>query len=243
MKKIFTSCLLGFFMLALISTPGLTQDAKKILEKVIEAQGGRKALEGIKDSTSSGIMEIAQMGLSGTGTMYTKEPNLMRLDMDFMGMVITQSFDGESAWMTNPQSGTVDEMPEELGNIFKNSSYGNSAFLNPEKYGIKFNHKGKENFEGKDYQVLERAHSDGYIITFYVDSESYLIYKIKQRSLNEMLQEIIEETILSDYKKVNGVMTAHSVIIVRDGEEFGSITITEVTFNSGLEDSFFKMSE
>jgi hypothetical protein len=48
---------------------------------------------------------------------------------------------------------------------------------------------------------------------------------------------------MSDYKDVKGVMTAHEITILRDGVEFGSLFVTGVEFNTGLEDSFFKKEE
>ena len=72
---------------------------------MIEAQGGRKALAAIKDTTISGTIEMPQMGISGSITIYQKEPDKMRMDMEFMGMVITQAYDGQNAWMVNPADG------------------------------------------------------------------------------------------------------------------------------------------
>jgi outer membrane lipoprotein-sorting protein len=47
----------------------------------------------------------------------------------------------------------------------------------------------------------------------------------------------------SDFKKVEGMTIAYSIIIFQDGEEFMKLALSEVTFNSGLEDSLFKMEE
>jgi outer membrane lipoprotein-sorting protein len=53
--------------------------------------------------------------------------------------------------------------------------------------------------------------------------------------------EVELESITTDYKNVEGIMMAHSMTIFQDGEEFLTMTIEEVTFNSGLEDTLFKM--
>ena len=63
MKKIFSLCLLGIFVLGLLSSPSFGEDVGEILKKMIDAQGGRKVLEGIKDTTITGAIEITQMGL------------------------------------------------------------------------------------------------------------------------------------------------------------------------------------
>jgi len=243
MKKLLACGLLGLFILGLLVVPCSSQNADEILERVIKAQGGRKLLESIKDVTTIADMEIIQMGITGSVTIYMKEPNRVRLDIEFMGMMVTQAFDGETAWGINSQTGMAEDMPEELAEVMRNSSFGNSALLDPTKYGIKYTYKGKENIEGKDYLVLDRVQSGGYTIALYIDPATYLIYKTKQDSFDEMMTEIVEETIMSDYKKVEGVMTAHVLTILRDGTEFGTLTVTDVDFNSGLEDSFFKKEE
>jgi outer membrane lipoprotein-sorting protein len=243
MKKLSSCGLLGLFILGLLVVPGSSQNANEILERMIKAQGGRERLESIKDVTTTADMEIIQMGISGSVTMYTKEPNKMRVDIEFMGMMITQAFDGETAWGTDPQTGMREDVPEELDEVIKFSSFGNSALLDPAKYGIKYTYKGKENIEGKDYLVLDRIHSGGYTIALYIDPETYLIYKTKQDSFDEMMTEIVEETIMSDYKKVEGAMMAHGFTILRDGTEYGTLAVTDVDFNTGLEDSFFKKED
>jgi len=243
MKKLLSCGLLGLFILGLLVVPGSSQDAEEILKRVIKAQGGRKLLESIKDVTTIADMEITQMDITGSVTIYMKEPNRFRIDIEFMGMIVTNAFDGETAWGTNPQTGMAEDMPEELAEVTKFSSFGNYALLDPVKYGIKYTYKGKENIEGKDYLVLDRVHSGGYTIVLYIDPETYLIYKTKQDSFDEMMTEIVEETIMSDYKKVEGVMTAHGLTVLRDGTEFGTLTVTDVKFNSGLKDSFFKKEE
>lgn len=242
MRKFLSFCLLSAFVLGLLVSPASSQDVKKVLEKVIEAQGGRKLLESIEDMTTKATMDLFQLGVSGPGIMYMKEPNMMRFDMEFMGMAFSQGSDGKTAWTTNPQTGGVDVLPDEFASVFNASSYGNSAFLNPEKYEISYTLKGKENIEGKNYLILDRVYPDGYIISFYIDPDTYLIYKTKQESFDEMGSDVIEENVLSDYKKVHGIMTPHTLMIIRDGEEFGTLVITEVQINTGLEDSFFKMN-
>jgi outer membrane lipoprotein-sorting protein len=243
MKKTLCCGIAGLFLLGLLFSTGFAQDEQKILDKMIEAMGGRKVIEGIKDVTSVGDMDIVAMGITGTTTMYTKEPNKMRMDLEFMGMGMTQAFDGEVAWGIDPNSGIAEEMPEEAGDLVKKASLGNAAFLNPKKYGLTYKAKGKEEVDGKEYLLLDRVYEDGYTMTFYIDPETYLIYKSKAMSMDEMMAEVEEETVMTDYKKVNGIMTAFTLQIFRDGEEFVAVTLTEVTYNTGLEDSLFKIEE
>ncbi len=242
MKKFFRFRLLGLFLLSFICSPGFSQDAGKLLDLVIDASGGRQEMEAIKDTTFSGTMDLIQMGISGTFTFYHKEPYMLRQDMELIGMTITSGFDGETGWRFNPQTGVIEDLPENRHEQAKNEAlgFGNSWLLYPEKYGITFADKGKETVEGKEYLLLEMTFENGDTSLFYIDPETFLPYKMKSKTLNEMGINVEMESIVRDYKKVDGLNFAHSVSIFQDGEEFASIVVDEVKFNSGLEDSFFK---
>lgn len=243
MKKILSLGALGLFCLSVLTVFDYAETAEDIVNKMIEAQGGRKVLEGIKDSTYAGSLEMIMMGISGSATMYQKEPNMMRMDAEVMGMTFTQAFDGQIAWMTNPQTGATEELPENMAQYAKREALGFSSILYPEKFGITFTYKGKEKVGEKEYLVLEQGFADGYKMTNYIDPETYMIFKTKAMTLNQMGVEVENETFPSDYKKVEGVMVPHTITIYQDGEEYMTITLTEISFNSGLEDSFFKMTE
>ena len=240
MKKIFSLCLLGVFLFGLVVSPGFGQKASDILERMIEATGGRKLLASIKDTTMVGTMEIAMAGMSGSLTIYQKEPNMIRMDMELMGMVFTQAYDGEIAWGTNLQTGAVEEMPADQAESIMRQAYGNDILLNPDKHGITYTLKDSENIEGKDYYVMEQSFSDGFTLTMYIDSKTYLPYKTVT-TVNQMGVEAEAETFLSDWRKVDGMMAAFSLKVYYDGEEAVTMTFTEANFNTGIEDSFFKM--
>lgn len=240
MKKTLSLCFLGLFLLSLASSPGISQDASDILKKMIDAMGGRKVLEAVRDTTLVGTWEMVQMGMKGSLTLYQKEPNKMRWDGEMQGMVITMAFDGETAWRLNPQIGAKEDMPQSMAEDFKRAAMGNDAWLDPAKFGISFAYKGKEKINDKDYFVLEQTYSDGFKSTLYIDSETYLLYKGKSKAPGETGAEVESESIMSDYKKVDGVMVPHSMTMLQNGQESMRMTFTTVKFNSGLEDSFFK---
>jgi outer membrane lipoprotein-sorting protein len=243
MKRLVVVWTIGLFLLGILASPGISQNAKDILNKMIEAQGGKAALEKIKDTTMTGTMEIIQFGMSGSLSIYYKEPDKVRMDMEFMGMVMTQAFDGENGWGVNPQTGAVEDMPEDQAKEMKRMAMGNAALLYPEKYGISYTYKRKETMEGKDYFVLEQAFEDGHTATMYIDADTYLVYKTKEMSTNMAGVQAESEAFYGDYKKVDGVMMPYSMRIVQGGEEAMTMTITDVSFNTGLEDSFFKKEE
>jgi len=243
MKKICSIFLLSFFLVALMTSPGSGQTAEEIVKKMIEVQGGKKVFESIKDMTLSGTLEMVQQGLSGSITIYKKEPDKMRQDIEIMGMIITQAYDGETAWAFNIQTGSTEEMEEQQAAQMKRESLPIISMLYPEKYGFSFDYKGEEKIEGKDYFVIENTYPDGFKATLYVDTETYLTYKAKAKTMGPMGYEVEAEQFTSDYKKVDGMIIPHSMVSFIEGEEFMKITVTSVNYNAGLEDSFFKMNQ
>jgi outer membrane lipoprotein-sorting protein len=244
MKKLFAWTMAAVLLVSLAALPGYGQTAQDVLKKIIDAQGGRKYLETIKDSTSSGTMELTAMGMSGTFTIYQKEPNKYRMDMDLMGMTITQAYDGQKGWYTNPQSGNaVEEMPEAQSKEFARQAMGNDYLLNPQKYGVTYALKPSVKLENKDYIVLEQTTADGKKTTLYIDPSTYLTYKVELITLGQAGTEVKMEVYSSDYKKIGQSLVPHSQRIVQDGAEFAKMVVSKVTFNDKLEDSLFAMNK
>lgn len=240
MKKNVSFGFFVFFLFGLLTAPAVCQTGDEIAEKMIDAMGGRKVLEGIKDMTVSTSAEMISLGIESTITVYMKEPNLARSDMSVMGMIITQGFNGETAWLISPETGAAEDLSEEVLEYAKRDSLGHTALLHPEKFGITFSYKGKEKIEDKDYLILEQAFDDGFTKTLYLDPETYLPFKIVSKALNTMMMEVEQEIFPAEYKKIQGMVLPHSMIVFQDGEEFMMSTVTEVKINTGLEDSLFK---
>jgi CubicO group peptidase (beta-lactamase class C family) len=243
MKRIFSLTTASLFLVTLIACQDSGQTVQQILEKMIEALGGRNAAEGIKDMTGSGTIEMAAQGLSGPITIYKKEPDKIRVDVEVMRRVFSRAYDGKTGWGANPQTGGIEEMSgQQLADI-KREAMPIVSLLNPKQYGITFAYKGKEEIEGKEYFVLEEAYPDGSRLTLYVDSKTYLIFKVKGKTPGPAGGEVEFEQFQSDYKKVNGLLLAHSTVTYSSGKETQKITWEEVISNTGLEDSLFKMPQ
>ncbi len=242
MKKTFQAVLVGFILVALAAAPLLSQSPEEIVQKMVKAMGGKKALEGIQDTTMTGTIELPQMGLSGTITVYKKEPDKRRADIEVMGMLITQAYDGKTAWWINPQTGATEEMPETEAANAKREAMPSVAILDPAKYGLSFTYKGKEKVDEKDHFVLEETFPDGFRVTLYLDTQTYLVTK-STGTVNTQMGEVAFEQLASDHKKVGGLTVPHTMRTFYNGAEYMTITLSEVKFNTGLEDSLFAMEK
>jgi len=243
MRKVFICALAAVIVGSTLAMPGYAQTVQDILKKMIDTQGGRSYLESIKDTTSSGSLELTAMGMSGTFTQYQKEPNKFRMDAEVAGMVITQAYDGQKAWGTNFQTGQVEESPEAQAKEMARQAMGNGALLHPEKFGVTYTLKPKAKLEDKEYIVIEQKTADGHLTTIYLDPATYLPYKTETMTLGQAGVEVKAESYPSDYKKIGQSLVPHAIRVVQEGNEYIKITITKVVFNSNLEDALFAMGK
>lgn len=241
MKKTTTYVLGAFVLMSLAAFPAYGQTAQGVLSRMIDAMGGRKTLEAIKDTTISGSVEISQYGITASVTMFQKEPDKMRMDIDVMGLVITRAYDGKTGWQVNPQTGMAEEIPEFEAKELARQALGNEAFLNPKKLGITFALRPKETIDGKEYLVLEQTLADGHTTTFFIDPDTHLPYKTRARATGLAGVEVDSETFLTDYRKVQNTTVAHSIRNLQGGTEVMRLTVATVAYNSNLDDALFTM--
>ena len=242
-KKILAFSVLMVFLITLAASPGFAQSLNRILKRMGDTLGGRKIIESIKDMTMVGGVEMPQQGISGTVTIYKKEPDKSRIDLDAMGMVIIQVYDGQTALWTNPQTGEIEEMDEQQAARMIRQSLPLAAIIDPEKHGIAFTYRGKETVEGKECFVLEQVYKDGYRMIRYVDSDTYLSVRSRSIITGPGGSEIQVEQVMSDFRKVDGLTMAYSVTTYYNGSVFNEIRFKDVKFNTGLEDSLFQLKK
>src|SRR5213592_4738942 len=73
--------------------------ADTILDKYIEATGGKAAYEKRHTEVSTGTLEIVGKGIKGTITSYRSEPNKSLTEVDIQGIgKVTEGTDGTIAW-------------------------------------------------------------------------------------------------------------------------------------------------
>ena len=239
MKRIILALLLCVLCLGSVRVRANAQTADEILKGMIQAHGGKAAIEKIKDMTITGTIEVPQQGISVSFTQYKKEPDKRRIEMKVMGTVQVQVFDGKKAWEFDPQKKEATEIPGEDAADIKRGSLALAWMLNPEKFGIKLEFKGREKIEDKYYLVLEQNFADGGKVLLCVDPETYLTFMIKSTILDEMMVEVETETYLSDYKSVKDYTMAHKMISYLHGKEYMRVIYKKVKLNSGLRDYLF----
>jgi zinc protease len=238
--KVFQLCLMFLFSLQL---PSFSQSLQNIIKEMIRAQGGKAAIENIRDMTIKGSIEVPNQSLRVPFTQYKKEPDKRRIEFEVQGLIQVQGFDGKRAWEAVPETGEVVEIPGEDARDIKRGSLALAWILYPEKFGISLALKGREKIDDKTYLLLEQTFPDGDKLVLFVDPDKYVIFKIDSTMMDEMGVQVETETYLSDYKSVKGYRMAHTLTSYLRGKEYMKMTYKKVKVNTGLKDDLFEMKK
>ena len=234
-KNLVGKALIGVLVAGLVSTAASAQTVDELIEKNIQAKGGREKIQAIKTVRMTGKMSMGQ-GMEAPITMELSRPNKMRMEFVFQGMTGVQTYDGKEGWSLSPFMGKTDPEPlsgSQLEQMAEQADFDGPLFDYKGK-GHKVELVGKEDLEGTPAYKLKMTKKNGDIAYIWLDAEHYLELKASGKT-NVNGQEIEGETWFGDYKEVGGVLMAHSVESKATGMPGGmTITIDKIEVNPDL---------
>jgi outer membrane lipoprotein-sorting protein len=214
--------------------------ADEVVDKYVNAIGGKEAYEKLSSRLSKGTFELPAMGASGSLEIHAKAPNKTISIIDIPGFgVISRSYDGTTAWSQDPQTGIRELTGNEL-TIQKRGADFFQAVRMKELYP-KREVKGKEKVGEREAYLVEMVPSEGGPVKMYFDTENGLLTKIQLDA--ETPQGTMDfQTMLADYKEVDGVKLAYTIRQVAGALDF-VIKIQEIKHNVPIDDEKFKKPE
>lgn len=210
---------------------GLT--VEQILNKYLDALGGREKIQNMKDKTIK--MTGSVQGMNLTLTISQKHPNKLYQVLDANVFQQKTIFDGVKGKVE--AMGQVQQLDGEQLETLQQSAL--DAILDYSKYGFKPELSGMETINGKETYKVTLTSKSGKKSTNYYDVESGLLARtISQISTP---QGSFTQTIdMSDYRDVNGMK--HPFKYNQSmGPQSIELTVTSVEVNSGLSDEFFEV--
>ena len=223
--------------------------AEKIIERSIEAQGGREAFDKLTSRVSKGTIEImvgepgptgpAVVGgpqtSKGSITRYEAAPNKRYVVLEFgPGDKIEQGSDGETQWDLRPVGAARILEGEEKANSERQSVF--NPLLHWRELYQKVECTGKEDVGDHSCYKVEMTPATGAAITTYFDRKTGLPVKTATVRKGEKGEFQIQTT-LEDVKPVDGVMIAHKVItqVTGDGPpQTLTTTLTSIEHNGAI---------
>ena len=237
MKKL----IIPFLLSLIFFTQSFSQTVDEILAEHFAVIGQEKLLE-TETITTKGKIIQGQFEFPFTSSQ--KRPMKFRFDASIQGMEIISAFDGEKGWGVNPFAGGTDPVPmtaEELDKMKLEADY-DGALYNYKEKGYEVEFIGTEELDDIEVYLLKLTRQNGDVITYYIDSENYVMLKTKSKMMNQEVETELE-TIFSNYKYTDEILNVYSIETQKDGQTIMQMIFDEVTYNVDIDDSIFDMPE
>lgn len=222
-------------------------EAKKVIDKAIAAHGGAETLAKLKDKSAiiKGKMNINLMGgIDATMEMYAGGQKFKQdLKFSIMGMDFNQSvcYDGKEMWIA--LNGKVIETLtgkdlDPIKEVIHAEEMAGLALLGEK--GLEFSTIGDSKVGEQEVIGIKVSKKDRKDVSLFFDKKTGLLAKVEARGLDfQTKEEVNDERIMHDYKKLDGILKPTRVTMNRDGKKFIEMEITEQKYVDKLDDNTF----
>jgi len=213
--------------------------AETILDKSVEATGGKAAFEKTHNMVITGSMELAAAGIKGSMVITKAEPDKSLVEIDLAGIgSVKQGYDGKVAWEINPMQGARIKDGDEKISSKREAHFHEENWRDDYK---KVETVGAETVDGKDSYKLVLTPNEGSPVTQYYDKKTGLLVKSKM-TVNTPNGDLEAETLFSDYRKEGDLLVAHKIQQTAAGQDI-ALTFDSYKFNVDLGKDKFDLPE
>jgi hypothetical protein len=211
-----------------------------ILDKSVEATGGRAAYEKLRNFVVTGTMEVKGIGIKGTMTSYHAAPDRMLVEVNIEGVgTIRDGSDGKTAWEVSAIQGPRLKEGDEKAVALREGQF-NSQLHWREHYKTAVT-SGIEKVDGKDCYKVVLTPNEGSPETRYFDKETSLPVKMTM-TIKSPMGELPTEALIGDYRKEGDLLMPHKMTQKAAGQEI-AIQFDTVKFNVDIPKEKFDMPE
>jgi outer membrane lipoprotein-sorting protein len=213
-----------------------TQTLDQVLDNHFRASG-QEYLNNVKTVRSSG--RALQMDMELPFLQIQKRPDKMYLEIDVQGIKIIQTYNGKEGWIIEPW---IDNHPRELTrselrNIELMAGI-DSDLINWKENGYSLELTGKDVFDERVVYDLKLV-KNGETYRFLIDSDTWLINKMVTGTNNDG-NIVSGETILGDYRKIDGIYVPFRTEVIYGGETLMTNIIDKVEFDMEIDENIFE---
>lgn len=232
---------LSFLFVTLLSIATLHgQTADDIIKNYFENTGGYEKWKSLTSQKAE--MTSSMQGMEFSGTVYSKTPNKIKVEVDVMGTPMIQAYDGKDAWMLFPMQTGPDPqlLPKEQAEFMTEQTF-EYPFMDYAKKGNTVTLEGKEEIEGAETFKLKVTKKNGKEFFFYFETENYVPIMMEAAITSGPAKGQMAQTYLSDYQEVEGLMLPFFTETKVGGQTAQKVTLKSVTLNEDLPDDMFAM--
>jgi len=231
----------SFVFLLLMAGTVQAQTADEVIQKYIQAIGGKKKWESIKTLTTSGLYDYG--GLQFPFKAYAKAPDRYAFKVTSNGKYYAQGFDGKGGWKIDAFK---DETTPTLLQGDAAKAMANEADVALTGNLINYKAKGHHaELDGKDsvgqvpcYRITLTLKSGAKEI-FYFDAASFLLLQKTAISKNVELGGATLNTQFSDYREVDGIKVPFKSVSETNGQTILTVIVDHVEVNTPVPDTAF----
>jgi hypothetical protein len=228
--------------LALFAIPVSAQTADEIIAKYIKTVGGMEKIQAVKTLRRTGKFNGGG-GFEASILEENKRQSSVRQEFTVQGLTGVTAYDGKTGWKIEPWQGKKDPEPlgeEEMKQILEDSDF-DGPLVNYRQKGNRVEFVGMEPVEGTDAYKLKVTLANGDVRYFYMDTDYFVPIKIDTKRMIRGAEREYE-TLLGDYKEVDGWYLPHSVESNAKGSQSKQkVTYEKIEANVALDEGRFRL--
>lgn len=211
----------------------------QVMDRTVEALGGKKLLGKFKNRVSEGAIEIPT-GQTGQITISEAMPNKVLMVLSLPGGKVREGSDGETAWSEDPSSGALIKEGEEKAIALREARFNGDlewrqVYKSAECLGV-------ENVDGKPCYKVKLTLPEGAEHIAYYDKNTYLPAKLVAIHTTPAGKIEVVST-FADYRPIDGMQIAHRVTQTIQGRGSVATVFTKIQHNVDIPESRFALPE
>lgn len=180
--------------------------ARDVLDRYLEAIGGRDAITSFTSSHTSGTFSVPSQNLSGNFDIYTADPDygLMKVQISGIGQMTMGTGDG-IAWSKDPMTGPMLLEGEQADQFADQADQRRALYLSENYKSMKV--VDRVEFNGADCYKVELVRKSGLTSFEYFDAETGLMAGTESEQTTPM-GKVPVVTTLTEYEQHGPVLVA-----------------------------------
>lgn len=216
-----------------LAPPSHAQDASKIIDQYVKAEGGAKTLAKIQTYALDGSIHAPGEAKPGTYTFRVKLPNRLYSEFHNEGQTFIEAYNGKSAWHQTGSGEIATLLGTQAVELEVAAQYYNARFLALSKKKIAAAYKGSSTIRGHQASEILLTFPTGTQWQVFFDQSSHLIVAEKAS-----IAGIPYEIDYDDYRPLNGVKVPYKLEIHRSSEDY-AVDVTRAAINETVGERTF----
>jgi hypothetical protein len=219
--------------------------AEQIIEHATKVLGGDSYLN-VRSLASRGYYTQFKEGVTGlplTFVDYIVYPDRERTEFKGAGVKVIQTNTGDTGWLYDGQSKTLQDMTREQVEDFRNAMRTNIDYLlrgHWRKEGAKLSYVGRrEAGIGKRNETVRLTYTDGLAVEFEFGAQDGFPSKVLYKKKDKDGVETAEEDRFAQFVTIDGVMLPFIVDHFRNSAQSSRINYQSIEINRSVPDSLF----